>query len=612
MKRTIKILTVFLILAGIFCRGITEHDHEDDCGHSHSLFPVHVVHALGFGDAYGICPLCGEPLIITEYEAPTCTQAGSFGYRCTTTGCANSGTLQFGSEPALGHNYQSVETNAATCTETGTRIYTCSRSGCNASYTETIPALGHDYQPTVILEADCLNGGIIEYECSRCGNSYRESTAALGHDYHSSVTKAATCTESGIRTYRCSRCSKSYTETIKALGHSYTYEETEATCTEDGHKIGTCSRCGNVTDEVSPALGHDLGEAKIIKEASCEEDGLKEAECMRCGEKITEIIPKTGHKYPEEWTIEKDAGLFSDGLKVKICEYCGDRIEEIIPAAISPMMLLEGGGVLAIAGAGLYYFWKRKKKIVEETIVDKKKIKPKIETKTIVIDSADEKFIKLLKGQSHLKVATVNHEESTLAETAEEKEPDLIICDVPTKEALNELTDLKKESFPDTPLALILEEKAMKGNLKTLKKLKEDKIILDHMPSGTSPYQMMVRFVLPVLKPEMNSDETLDNIGQIADFLGIPGISSAINVYVSGRDIKSTLEEGELGVVEGATIIGDVASIMGWDKVGDIAGLVNDVDAIKTAFKKDGGAYERKKGVKAAKDISEVVSDLTD
>ncbi|MBR4462626.1 MAG: hypothetical protein IKS51_08615 [Erysipelotrichaceae bacterium] len=537
------------------------------------LFLLHEdhMHILAAPD-YGVCPECGQPRSGGYITGdPTCTEGASFECWCNNPACVAYGSAEGG-------------------------------------YT---PPLGHDYAQSTVSEATCTQNGVIRYTCRRCSDSYDQTTAALGHDYHSSVTKAATCTESGTRTYSCSRCSDAYTETIKALGHEYTYEETEATCTEGGHKIGTCSRCGNVTDEVSPALGHDMGEAVIVKEASCEEDGLKETVCHRCGEKVSEIIPKTGHKYPEKWTIEKEAGLLTKGLKYKVCEYCGERIEEVIPALISPTMLLGGGGILAVAGAILYYVWKRKKKIVED-VTDKKKFKPSIETKAVVIDSADEKFVKLLKGQSHLKVATVNHEESTLSETVEEKEPDLVICDVLTKDALNELIELKKEAFPDTPLALIVNDKAMKGNVRALKKLKEDKTILDYAESGTNPYRMMVRFVLPVLKPELDSDETLDNIGQITDLLGIPGISSVINVYVSGRDIKSTLEEGELGVVEGATIIGDVASIMGWDQVEDIAGLVNDVDAIRNAFKKDGGAYERKKGVKAAKDITDVVSDLTD
>ncbi|MBQ6560586.1 MAG: hypothetical protein IJL85_07145 [Erysipelotrichaceae bacterium] len=522
---------------------------------------------------YGTCPECGQARTGAYITGgPTCTEGDSYEFWCNNPSCS---------------------------------LYLSAEGG----YT---PALGHDYVGETVREATCTQSGLIHYNCKRCGDSpYDKTVAALGHSYDSSVTKSATCTESGIRTYSCIRCGDTYTETIKALGHNYTYEETEATCTEDGHKIGTCSRCGNVTDEVSPALGHDMSEAVVVKEASCEEDGLKETECQRCGEKASEVIPKTGHKYPEEWTIEKEAGLLTKGLKCKICEYCGNRIEEVIPALVSPSVLLGGGRTLILLGAGLFFGWKHKKKIVEE-VVEKKKFKPSIENKTIVIDSADEKFIKLLKAQSHLKVAVVDHEESTLSETVEEKEPNLIICDALTKEALNELIETKKEAFPDTPLALIPDDKTLKGSAKQLKQLKEDKAILDYLPSGTSPYQMMVRFVLPILKPELDSDETLDNIGQITDLLGIPGISTAINFYVSGRDIKATLEEGELGVVEGATIIGDVASIMGWDQVGDIAGLVNDVDAIKTAFKKGGGAYERKKGVKAAKDISEVVGDLTD
>nr|MCR5067940.1 hypothetical protein [Erysipelotrichaceae bacterium] len=98
--------------------------------------------------------------------------------------------------------------------------------------------------------------------------------------------------------------------------------------------------------------------------------------------------------------------------------------------------------------------------------------------------------------------------------------------------------------------------------------------------------------------------------GKIADLLGIPGVSTVINVYTSGRDIKSTLEEGELGVSETATIISDIASILGLDTVGSIAGLVGDVEGIRDAVDEESGAYEQKEGVSAAKDIVEVVSDI--
>ena len=556
MKKINKLLISFLIV--LFSVFFLLHENH-----------IHIEAAPDFG----VCPVCGQPRIggYIDHD-PTCTEGASYECWCDNPSCDAYGSATGG-------------------------------------YT---PALGHDYIDYVITQASCTTDGVVRKICQRCENYYDEKIPAWGHSYQSSVTKAATCTETGIRTYTCSRCSDSYTETIAALGHNYEYEETEATCTEEGHKIGTCKRCGNVTEEIYPALGHDL-EYVVTKQPTCTEEGQREVTCKRCGEKFTEKILAFGHRFPKEWTIEKEAGLFTEGLKTKTCEYCGLKLEEKIPAKLSPTVIIGGAGGLLLAGAGLLLGFKafgKKKNIVEEA-GEKKSFKPSIETKTIVIDSVNEKLIKLLKGQSYLKVKTVKEEDDVSA-VIEENEPDLFISDISDKEKLTEILKQKEEKYPDTPLGLLLDKKAEKGNVRYLKKLKEDKTIVDYISADDSPYKAMVKLILPILKPELNSDETLDNIGKIADLLGIPGVSTVINVYVSGRDIKATLEEDELGVVEHATIIGDIASIMGWDTVGNVAGLVNDVDAIKSALTKEGGAYEKKKGVKAVKDINEVVGDLKD
>ncbi|MBQ5805607.1 MAG: hypothetical protein IIW22_07535 [Erysipelotrichaceae bacterium] len=108
----------------------------------------------------------------------------------------------------------------------------------------------------------------------------------------------------------------------------------------------------------------------------------------------------------------------------------------------------------------------------------------------------------------------------------------------------------------------------------------------------------------------MNSDETLGNIGMVADALGIPYVSRVIDVYVTGRDLKTTLEEEDKGISETATIIGDIASILGFDKVASVAGLVDDIDSIKSAMDKESGVHEKSAGIEGAKDIVDVVSDI--
>ena len=141
-------------------------------------------------------------------------------------------------------------------------------------------------------------------------------------------------------------------------------------------------------------------------------------------------------------------------------------------------------------------------------------------------------------------------------------------------------------------------------------KLVEDKKIVNYVAYGCGAYEALVKLILPVLKPDIKSDESLDNLGKIADAMGIPFISTLVNVYTSGKDIKETLEEGELGVSETAAIIGDIASILGLDKLADVAGLVDDVDSIRKAIDEESGAHEEVSGVKAGKDIVEVVGDI--
>ena len=122
----------------------------------------------------------------------------------------------------------------------------------------------------------------------------------------------------------------------------------------------------------------------------------------------------------------------------------------------------------------------------------------------------------------------------------------------------------------------------------------------------------MVKLVLPILKPYLKSDESLEMLGKVAVLLGIPIVATIINIYVSGRDIKSNLEESEIGVSQTAAIIGDIASILGLDKIASVAGLVDDIDSIKSAMDKEAGANEIKNGVLGAKDIIDVVKELKD
>ncbi|MBQ1482884.1 MAG: hypothetical protein IIZ28_04865 [Erysipelotrichaceae bacterium] len=601
-----KILIRFFILLVTFtCFSYAiyfEKDEEEHIFHVH----VHEVYAIAPGDVMGTCPTegCGGTLVIVEAIQPeNCTTPGFYYVQCNNY-C---GYMTEGEIPAPGHSYVSSTISEATCTREGTIRHTC--SVCGANYDSSTSALGHDYRETVVSAATCTSSGLLSYECSRCGDSYTRETAALGHDYRSKVTKEATCTEDGVRTYTCSRCNDRYTRKIEALGHDIEYEEKEATCTEAGYKKGVCKRCKEEIKEVYPALGHDVKEYKRVKEPTCTEDGRLEGVCERCGETQSSVLPKLGHKYPEEWTVEKEPTYFADGLEYKLCSACGDRIEQIIPHKDPTPIIVGGGGAAVAAAAGIFLYMKKFSKLARKgEKMPKEKIEQEFEDKSVLYCGSDESLLKTLKSKKFLEVTTCEKEE--LEETAAETEADLLIVDVHDDESFDALIRLKDETLPKQTIGIVAGEEYYKENKAKLDSFKEDKTILDYVKFDASAYEILVKLVLPVLKPDLKSDEALTNIGAVADALGIPGISTLIDVYVNGRDIKATVEEGELSVSSTATVIADIASILGLDTVASVAGLVDDVDSIKAAADKEAGANERKYGVEGAKDIVDVVSDI--
>ncbi len=562
MKKTvIKILIIALTFCGL-SYAVFQNREDNDCDH---LAHVHV-YQIDAVD-YGKCPNCGEPRAGDVEVAPTCTEQGmAFAY-CTIDGCS-----MFGEEIFI-----------------------------------PIPALGHDFSNIIYAEEPtCTTDGKYIYECSRCSQRSTSYLEALGHNYKSKVTKEATCEEDGIRTYTCSRCSSSYTKKIEKLGHDFEYEEKEATCTEAGYKKGICTRCGKEDNEEYDALGHDLEPYTVIKKPTCEEDGIRTTKCKRCGEEFTETILHPGHKYPKEWTLEKEASYFEEGLESRICFYCGHKQTRNIPRKSRALIYTGAGVVLASVLGGLFFYFRKFRKVADKAL--KKKFKPSFEDKTVLCSSKDEHLIEVLKSKSFLEVSTCDNGE--LEEQAEEVGPDLIITDILSEERLEELLKRKEEGLSEYPIGVITIGEFLEKSKDRLDELVKDKTIVSYLPYEADKNEILVKMILPIMKPDLGSDESLENIGAVADLLGIPGVSAVVNAYVSGRDIKATLEEGELGISGTATIIGDIASILEMDTIAGVAGLVDDVDSIKAAVDREAGAYERKSGVDAAKDVVEVVSDI--
>ena len=280
----------------------------------------------------------------------------------------------------------------------------------------------------------------------------------------------------------------------------------------------------------------------------------------------------------------------------------------------SGLLIGASAGLLASGGGVYAWSWSKKRKAKDLKKVKKQLEKERpslqVEDKSVVISSKNEKLIKALKARPYLAVKTC--EMDAIEEAIEENEPNILICDLNSEEQLDELLAKKDEKFAKVPLGLNVSDDLLPTIKARLESLKDDKTVAGFVPFSAETYEALVRLILPILKPDLKSDESLSNIGQIADLLGIPGISTAIDLYTTGRDIKNNLEESELGVSQGAAIIGDIASIMGLDKVASIAGLVDSVDSIKSALDKDAGANEAKWAISAGKDIVDVVKDLSD
>ena len=169
---------------------------------------------------------------------------------------------------------------------------------------------------------------------------------------------------------------------------------------------------------------------------------------------------------------------------------------------------------------------------------------------------------------------------------------------------------LNTESLKGKALGLILSDAVSNTAREKLDELGKGEVPVNYIGIGESPFLALVDLVLPVLAPDVTSDASLSNISSVADALGIPGISSVIELFTAGRDIKENLQKDEedIGISETADIIGDIASILGLDKLKDVAGLVGDVKAVKASLESGAGAYETKKGVKAAKSIIDTVT----
>ena len=321
-----------------------------------------------------------------------------------------------------------------------------------------------------------------------------------------------------------------------------------------------------------------------------------------------------------------EAGAANTTNKPTNTDIISDNQSAGIPGIV---MILLGAALAAVTATG--YFFLRKKnrndsdntpmknkqeneKKIEEKEAEEQKPEISFEDKMVFVDSTDEKLIETLKARHYLEVLQPEAEKegSDPDEEAAESQAHLYICEVSDEEKLNELLKKKEGLLKKIPLGLVIEKSLFAAIRERLEQLKKDKKISGYVSADSDENDIMINLILPILRPDIKSDASLENIGTICDLLDIPGISAIIGAYISGRNIKSTIEEGDLGFSGSASIISNVASIMGMDTLASVSGLVGDIEAMREASEEDAGANEKKNAILGAKDIIDVAKDFAD
>lgn len=183
----------------------------------------------------------------TVLKAPTCTETGIRGQKCTRCG------LSFNTTPIskLPHDtYTAVNVEKSDICEvtyyTWTHCYNCDTFFGYTTRRDVEHTPG-DY--VTVKEPTCLEAGEIARYCTDCGLRTATVTGdpALGHDEKKVVVEQAYCVGEGRANYVCTRCEKTVrTKTIPATGvHNFTEEiRVHGSCHVAEERVKKCRDCG--------------------------------------------------------------------------------------------------------------------------------------------------------------------------------------------------------------------------------------------------------------------------------------------------------------------------------------------------------------------------------
>ena len=237
------------------------------------------------------------------YLAPTCTQYGERGYKCSLCGAYTIGKIS-----PLGHSWGKWR---GVDKKEHKRV--CARNSNHVEYAS------HSYNSVQLKAATCKNTGNTKYTCKDCGTYYTDYfyPPATEHKWDNGiVTKSATCTTSGIKTFTCKTCKTTKTVTIPSKGtHNWDsgIVTKKPTCSTSGIKTITCRNCGKTKTESIPPKGHSWDSGTVTKMPTETTVGYITYTCTVCQTKRSEKIEKLPEKDPT--TIELPTAHYEEPTK---------------------------------------------------------------------------------------------------------------------------------------------------------------------------------------------------------------------------------------------------------------------------------------------------------
>ena len=474
--------------------------------------------------------------------------------------------------PGNKHDYHIQSETPATCQDEGTVVELCRY--CQHRKQTSTPKINHTWNNIGTTQPTCTAAGIKQEECAQCGQFRNSPIPELGHNFSETVIKNPTCTENGLTQKACTRCNESSDITTNALGHNFSNWKTtkKVTCTDNGKEIRTCSRCNKEEDNFIKALGHEMTNMELMKEPTCIEKGYKQALCKRCNKEVKEDIKPLGHNF-SEFVVIKEPSLNQKGYKEKKCIRCNDILREEIPALTfkeyakehPATVALTSIAIVGVSTASIYFFLTKKVaktgvKVVGKSLVARtsRQLLRELEIKAIDLIATENEYSKSL-SETLKKMPMIKFNFDNInnyQESIEEHDPDLIIFEL-SGTNINELNE-----FEDVKVLVVGLKEIIDKHNDELNQLKKDKTIVNYT---TYDKNMTTTILLPLYKPELDIDNSLEGLGLVLSVFGLEWAANILDLLSSGKEIHDIVKEGDPDSVDKLTVLADACSIFGID-----------------------------------------------